>query len=110
MDLPLIIVLLVLLAAALFILPPLLREEKGEPAAPPDPSRDALAEAVARRDASFEALADLEFDHASGKISTEEFATLKAQYQRAAVTALKDVEGLAPGAQEPRDRNGNAAS
>jgi hypothetical protein len=90
---PAIIVLSILLAVALYILPPLLRG---------DPSRlgasrkeidwKALADASSRRDAAYEALSDLEMDYLSGKVSQDDFARLKRQYQKIAVVALKDLE------------------
>jgi hypothetical protein len=94
MDLPLLMVLLVLVAAALFILPPLLRGDADAGSHRADPALAALAEAASRRDSTYEALADLEFDHASGKVATDEFGALKTQYQTAAMAALKDLEGL----------------
>lgn len=92
---PAIIVLLILLAAALYIVPPLLR---GDPprlgASRKGVAWEALADATSRRDAAYEALADLEIDYLSGKISQDDFARLKRQYQKIAVAALKDLDGL----------------
>ena len=96
---PSIIVLLILLAAALYILPPLLR---GDPprlgASRKDVAWEALADAASRRDTAYEALADLEFDYLSGKISQDDFARLKRQYQKIAMDALKELDGLSQGA------------
>jgi hypothetical protein len=95
---PAIIVLLILLAAALYILPPLLR---GDPprlgASRKSVAWEALADAASRRDAAYEALTDLELDYLSGKISQDDFARLKRQYQKIAVAALKDLDGLSQG-------------
>jgi hypothetical protein len=94
-----IIVLLILLAAALYILPPLLR---GDPprvgASRTRADWEALADAASRRDAAYEALADLEMDFLAGKVSQEDFARLKRQYQKIAVEALKKLESLEDGA------------
>ena len=57
---------------------------------------DSLADASSRRDVAYEAIADLDFDFAAGKISQDDFAKLKRQYQAAAVEALKELDDLNP--------------
>jgi len=99
---PAIIVLLILLAAALYILPPLLR---GDPprlgSSRTGVAWEALADAASRRDAAYEALADLELDYLSSKVSQDDFARLKRQYQNIAMSALKDLDGLSQEAAAP---------
>jgi hypothetical protein len=85
---PVIVPLLILLAAALYILPPLLRRD----CRPTADSWRTLADAASRRDAAYEALADLEIDYLSGKVSQDDFARLKRQYQKTAVGALRELE------------------
>jgi len=92
------IVLLVLAVSLAFILAPLFKGDdrpSGEAAA----ARlrlDALADASSRRDAAYEAISDLDFDFAAGKISQDDFARLKRQYQATAVEALKELDTLQP--------------
>jgi len=84
------IVLLVLVGALAFMLVPLFQNQTSPAAAPEHTALDAFADAISRRDACYEALSDLEFDLAAGKIST----LLQHQYQAAAVSALKDLDAL----------------
>ena len=88
------IVLLVLVGALAFMLVPLFQNQTSPAAAPEHTALDAFADAISRRDACYEALSDLEFDLAAGKISTEDFTLLQHQYQAAAVSALKDLDAL----------------
>ena len=88
------VTLLILAGALAYILLPLFQNQ-APPATPTDrPALNAFAEATSRRDACYEALADLEFDFAAGKISQDDFARLKHQYQAAAVVALKDIDAM----------------
>lgn len=89
------IILLVLAGALAFTLAPLFQHQTGPAANPDRKALDAFADATSRRDACYEALADLEFDFAAGKISQEDFARLKQHYQTAAVAALKDLDAMA---------------
>ena len=47
------------------------------------------------------ALKDLEFDHATGKLSDADYRDLRARYTRAAVTSLREVDSPAPAAPGP---------
>lgn len=88
------IVLLVLAGALVFVLAPLFQKEIRPAASPDHKALDAFAEATSRRDACYEALSDLDFDFAAGKISPEDFTLLKQRYQMAAVAALKDLDAM----------------
>ncbi len=88
------IVLLVLAGALAYTLVPLFRGEAGPAADPDHKALDAFADATSRRDACYEALSDLEFDFAAGKISQEDFARLNQQYQAVAVVALKELDAM----------------
>ncbi len=89
-----VILLLIMAATALYVFPPLLRQDERPVPSEMRARQDAFADAASRRDASYEALADLEFDYAAGKISQEDFARLKRQYQASAVKALKEIDAL----------------
>ncbi|MCZ6746307.1 MAG: hypothetical protein O7C74_03720, partial [Acidobacteria bacterium] len=78
-----------------FILTPLFQNQTLPAVTPDHKALDAFANATSRRDTSYEALADLEFDFAAGKISQEDFTRLKQQYQMTAVAALKDLDAVA---------------
>jgi hypothetical protein len=94
------IVLLVLAVSLAFILAPLFKGDD-RPSADAAAARlrlDALADASSRRDAAYEAISDLDFDFAAGKISQDDFAKLKRQYQASAVEALKELDTLQPAA------------
>lgn len=71
------------LAALLFVLYPLFREPLG------------LASLPARRDraigvtTAMDALREIEFDHATGKLSESDYATLKASYTQRALADLR---------------------
>ena len=92
------ILLLTIAAALAYILPPLVRGDvRPSPEAASARRRiDALADAASRRDAAYEAIGDLDFDYASGKISQDDFARVKRQYQASAVEALKELDALQP--------------
>jgi hypothetical protein len=90
------ILLLITAASLAYVLPPLFRGDD-RPSADAAAARlriDTLADASSRRDIAYEAIGDLDFDFAAGKISQEDFAKLKRQYQAAAVEALKELDSL----------------
>ncbi|MCS7001831.1 MAG: zinc ribbon domain-containing protein [Dehalococcoidia bacterium] len=45
-----------------------------------------------RRDRIYQALRDLEFDQATGKVSAEDYAELSAEYKRQAIALLKQID------------------
>lgn len=53
---------------------------------------DGLEEALARKDAALGTLADLEDDHAMGKLSDADYSELRASFESDAVLALRGVE------------------
>ncbi len=83
------------LGAALVVLGPLMAEDDGPIApAPPDPSRIALGPAAAAVEgiSAVEALREIEFDRATGKLSDDDYAELKATYTREALAEMRAAE------------------
>lgn len=78
------------LGAAAVVLRPLLGESVGAPPPPPAPSRTAPAEASA-----VEALREIEFDRATGKLSDVDYAALRATYTREALAELRAQDAAA---------------
>ncbi len=97
------------LGAALVVLGPLWAEDADAPLAPlpPDPSRIALGPAAASIEgvSAVEALREIEFDRATGKLSDDDYAELKATYTREALAEMRAAaEGTtitAPSATDP---------
>lgn len=93
---------IVLLCAAMwFVLLPILKP-RAEPAGEPvdvgaDPDDDLSPRAVALR-----ALTEIEFDKATGKLSPEDYESLKARYTREAVNALRLGDGAPASPQPPK--------
>ena len=90
------------LGAALVVLGPLMDEDADAPLAPPppDPARVAMGPAAAAVEgvSAVEALREIEFDRATGKLSDEDYAELKATYTREALAELRAKEaGVAVG-------------
>lgn len=75
------------LAALVFVLYPLFREPLGVTARPARRHGGGVTTAV-------DALREIEFDHATGKLSERDYATLKATYTQRAVEAMRN-EGAA---------------
>jgi hypothetical protein len=78
------------LGAALVVLHPLWRgaDEPGEGLASPSPF-NAAGNARAEGVSAVEALREIEFDRATGKLSDEDYATLKTEYTRDALVELR---------------------
>ena len=78
--------------AAALVLRPLVREAEEGPAPRPAPSPQAPDQASA-----VEALREIEFDRATGKLSDSDYASLRATYTREALTEMRarDRAGLA---------------
>jgi hypothetical protein len=53
-----------------------------------------LADLYSRRDNLLAAIKEIEFDHAMGKISAEDFAEMNSRYRQEAVTVLQRVDAL----------------
>lgn len=90
---------LVGLALLAMVLTPLLSRHL--PVSVPDDEPEELDET--RRGAALLALKEIEFDRATGKLSDEDYATLKARYTAEALAALRDAEsvGAVPAASSP---------
>lgn len=97
------------LGAALVVLGPLWAEDADAPLAPlpPDPQRLALGPAAASAEgvSAVEALREIEFDRATGKLSDDDYATLKSTYTREALAEMRAAEAgaviVAPDAEDP---------
>jgi hypothetical protein len=76
---------LLAIGAMAFVLAPLFRE----PALIPAPARRPAADAGARERAAVDALREIEFDRATGKLADGDYAALKARYTAEAVAALR---------------------
>lgn len=79
------------IALLVLVLAPLAGESRQGPGAPPE--RPELEETA--RGQALLALKEIEFDRATGKLSDEDYAALKARYTRAALDALKAEEAPA---------------
>lgn len=97
------------LGAALVVLGPLWADDADAPLdpLPPDPQRLALGPAAAGVEgvSAVEALREIEFDRATGKLSDEDYAALKAEYTREALAELRAADAgaaiTAPEAVDP---------
>lgn len=86
------------LVAVLLVLEPLLRPERVQAAAPValfSDSDDEDDPTLARRDRALAALKEIDFDRATGKLSDEDYAELKARFTAEALEALKAVDAVA---------------
>ena len=83
---PLLIGTLLAIAAMGWVLAPLFRADAGAMIAPYSPAR---ADIGARRERAVEALREIEFDQATGKLSDADYEMLKARYTRQAVAAMR---------------------
>jgi hypothetical protein len=83
---------LLAVAAMAWVLAPLFRADAGRVAAPYSPLRQDIA---ARRERAVEALREIEFDRATGKLSDADYDMLKARYTRQAVAAMRSESGAA---------------
>lgn len=87
---------LLALAAAFIVLQPLLRANAGHAPADVVPlfsdSDDEDDPAMARRDRALAALKEIDFDRATGKLSDDDYAQLKAQFTQEALDALEAVD------------------
>jgi hypothetical protein len=93
---------LLLALVAWFVLWPLVRGER-RAREPEDP---VLADLEARKEAKYREIRDAQLDHASGKLSDEDFRGQDAQLRSEAVELLKQLDrarGLAPGGAASRN-------
>jgi hypothetical protein len=75
---------LLAVAGVAYVLMPLLRASMAGTS-----SADATAPAIAEESTAIEALREIEFDRATGKLSDDDYATLKAQYTPRALEELR---------------------
>ena len=80
------------IAAMGWVLAPLFRADAGRAVAPYSPVRP---DVPARRERAVEALREIEFDRATGKLSDADYEMLKARYTRQAVAAMRSESGAA---------------
>lgn len=85
--------LLLALAAVLLVMEPLLRASTGQRVVEAEPlfgdSDDEADPLLVRRDRALAALKEIDFDKATGKLSDEDYARMKAQFTSEALEALK---------------------
>jgi hypothetical protein len=95
------------LGAALLVLGPLLREDV---TAPPRPRRVPNARpARAESGSAVDALREIEFDRATGKLSDDDYRSLKASYTREALAELRARDATSVVANAERDDEVEAA-
>jgi ribosomal protein S27AE len=80
------------LLAIYYVVSPLL--QKGH--ATPLLDDDKLVELLGRKDATLQAIKDLEFDHQVGKISAEDYQRLDARLRRQAIGLIQQIEKVSP--------------
>jgi hypothetical protein len=83
---------LLAIGAMAWVLTPLFRADAGRVIAPVAPARQEIA---ARRDRAIEALREIEFDRATGKLADGDYEMLKSRYTRQAVVAMRSESGAA---------------
>jgi hypothetical protein len=83
----------IVVLVAWFVLAPL----RGRPSASDDdPAAAELADLEARKEAKYRQIRDAETDHASGKLSDEDFRRLDRELRGEAVDILKRIDRLRP--------------
>lgn len=80
------------IAAMTWVLAPLFRANAGTTLVPVTLPRQDVA---ARRERAVEALREIEFDRATGKLADSDYEMLKARYTRQAVAAMRSESGAA---------------
>lgn len=85
---------LIAVGALAYVLAPLFRDEVAEPRTSEPFARRAAMRAE-ESDGAIEALREIEFDRATGKLSDEDYAALKADYTQRALTAMRAGGGVA---------------
>jgi hypothetical protein len=91
----LLLALAIVVLVAWFVTAPL----RGRASAGDDVGRDAeLADLEARKEAKYRQIRDAEADHASGKLSDEDFRRLDGELRAEAIEILKRIDRLRPGA------------
>ena len=83
----------IVVLVAWFVTEPLRRRASAEPE---DPDVAELADLEARKQAKYRQIRDAEADHASGKLSDEDFGRLDGELRAEAIEILKRVDRLKP--------------
>jgi hypothetical protein len=89
------------LGAALVVLGPLWKGDSDAPPAEGTPARGAAGEARAEGVSAVDALREIEFDRATGKLSDDDYAALKTAYTRDALAELRAADGKRAAAAPP---------
>ncbi len=84
-----------LIGACYWIINPLLQEDVRQNGFTPKPE-DILEELKNKKDGAYAAIRELEFDLSMGKLTEEDFQTLKRQYTQEAVGYMKEMDKLEP--------------
>ena len=94
---------LITVVAFAFVAYPVLRVR---PRAVSVASGDASRELYSKRDTTYAALKELEFDYQSGVLTEEDYHELEARYKKKGVSILKDIDSLekGPGADDAIER------
>ena len=82
----------IVVLVAWFVTAPLRNRPPGP--APEDPAVAELADLEARKRAKYQQIRDAEADHASGKLSDEDFKRLDAELRAEAIDILKRIDRL----------------
>jgi hypothetical protein len=101
---PLILIAFLVLGAFAFVFRPLFGVKNGRWWRP-DASQAALTldELVARRDAIYAALKDVEFDQETGKLASEDYQLVRTRYMAEAAQVLRQLDRLTPEAEAALD-------
>jgi hypothetical protein len=83
----------IVVLVAWFVTAPLRNHPPGQPE---DPTAAELADLEARKRSKYQQIRDAEADHASGKLSDDDFARLDAELRAEAVEILKKIDRLKP--------------
>jgi hypothetical protein len=98
------------LGAALVVLGPLWKGDADPPPSEGTPERGAAGEARAEGVSAVEALREIEFDRATGKLSDDDYAALKTAYTRDALAELRASQGRPAAAPAGAVAAGSAAA
>lgn len=92
----------VLALTLFFIAYPLARKEAAAPEG--ELAESDLSDLLYRKEAAYTALKDLEFDHAAGKIDDDDYKTMRARFEKEALSILERIEDHKKGVIPPRER------
>jgi rubrerythrin len=102
-------ILIITIGGLFFIGVPLFTDESRWKKTPPKrPSRQ--EELQTRKNKALSAIKELEFDYRTGKLSPEDYASLRARYEKEAVESMKLLDGLEQRGKKFRTNNGKRDS